>query len=211
MNKERFPLSWPEGRARTPEHRRVRSSFLRPFANVTSFSNRGHSMTEAVDLINGEVRRIGGSGLVISTNVRLRVDGLPYSGQAQPKDTGAAIYFSLKGKPVVFSCDRYNRVECNLYAIGKTIEATRAIERWGAATQEQSFRGFMALPERASGPDPYEMLGLRNDCTEEQLKNAYRDAAKKWHPDVPVTGNYRKWSEIQDAYNLVAQNLRKAA
>jgi hypothetical protein len=165
-------------------------------------------MTEAVNLITAEVRRLGGSGLIVSTNVKLRVDGLPYSGQSQPKDCGAAIYFSLKGKAVAFSCDKYDRVECNLYAIGLTIEATRGIERWGAATQEQSFRGFMALPERASGPDPYELLALRLDCTEEQLKDAYRIAAKKWHPDVPTTGSYAKWQQVQDAYNLVAQNLK---
>lgn len=175
------------------------------------WNNRGHSMSEAVELITNEVRRLGGVGLIVSSNVKLRIDGLPYSGQAQPKDTGAAIYFNLKGKPVTFACDAYDRVECNLYAIGKTIEATRAVERWGAATVEQSFRGFMALPEKASGPDPYELLGVRTGCSEDQLKSAYRELAKKFHPDVPETGSYAKWQQIQDAFNLVAQNLRGSA
>ncbi|HWN96167.1 MAG TPA: J domain-containing protein [Methylomirabilota bacterium] len=205
MNKERFPLSWPDGKPRTPEHRRERSRFRRP-----GYAWVGHSMSEAVDLITAEVRLLGGASSIVSSNVRLRVDGLPYSGQAQPKDQGAAIYFMLKGRPVVFACDKYNRVECNLFAIGKTIEATRAVERWGAASIEQSFRGFMALPEKASGPDPYELLGLKHGCTEDDLKAAYREAAKTFHPDVPVTGSYAKWQQIQDAHNLIAQNVTAA-
>lgn len=204
MNKERFPLSWPEGKPRTPEGRRHSSPFTRP----VRYSNRYHSMSEAVMLIENEARLLGGSGLIVSTNVRLRVDGLPYSGQAQPRDPGAAIYFTLKGKPIAFACDKFNRVECNLWSIGKTIEATRGIERWGSATQEQSFRGFMALPERASGPDPYELLELRPGCSEDALTAAYRRLAKRFHPDVPETGNYARWQQIQDAYNLVGQNVR---
>lgn len=168
-------------------------------------------MAEAVNLIEGEVRRMQGAGLIVSSNVKLRQDGLPYSGQAQPKDAGAAVYFSLKGRPVVFACDKYDRVECNLYAIGKTIEATRAVERWGAATLTQSFRGFMAIPEKTGGDDPYALLSLKPGCTEDELKAAYREAAKQWHPDVQGTGSYAKWQQIQDAYNLIAQNVRQAA
>lgn len=200
--KERFPLSWPDGKPRSKY--REDSRFSRPVA----WKNRKHSMSEAVDLIEGEVQRMGGTGLIVSSNIKLKQDGLPYSGQAQPLDTGAAVYFFLKQRPIVFACDKFNRVECNLWSIGKTIEATRGIERWGSASIEQSFRGFMALPERASGVDPYTVLGLSQRCTEDELKSAYRRLAAKYHPDVPETGSHAKWMEIQDAHNLISQNLR---
>lgn len=202
--KERYPLSWPAGKPRA-KHRED-SRFSRP----VSWNNRKHSMSEAVDLIESEVRRMGGIALVISSNVKLKQSGLPYSGQAQPEDTGAAVYFLLKQRPIVFACDKFNRVECNLWSIGKTIEATRSIERWGSASIEQSFRGFMAIPERAGGVDPYQILGIGQHCTEDDLRAAYRRLAAKYHPDVPGTGSHAKWMEIQDAHNLIGQNLKKS-
>jgi hypothetical protein len=204
MNKERFPLTWPDGKARTKSPQR--SPFRRP-----GYPWVGHSMSEAMDLIESNVRQMQGTNLIVSTNIKLRQDGLPYSGQAQPKDTGAAAYFTLKNKPISFSCDKYNRVECNLWSIGKTIEATRAIERWGSATIEQSFRGFMAIAEKTGGLDPYALLGVELDCTEDDLAAARNRLAKVYHPDIPITGSHAKWCEISDAYNLIAQNLRKPA
>lgn len=207
MNIERYPLTWPEGRPRRTAGERIRS----PFCRANTYPKVWHSLIEAVRFVQEEIARLeNSSDLIVSTNFKLRVDGLPYSGQAQPKDPGAAVYFKLNGKPVSFANDKYDRVECNLWAIGLTIEATRGIERWGAATQQQSFRGFLAIAEKTGGLDPYALLGLTPGCTEDELKAAYRKAASKYHPDVPLTGNHAKWCEIQDAHNLIAQNIRGA-
>ena len=35
--------------------------------------------------------------------------------------------------------------------------------------------------------DPYEVLGLKQGASEEEVKKAYKTLAKKYHPDV--TGN----------------------
>ena len=31
--------------------------------------------------------------------------------------------------------------------------------------------------------DPYKVLGISRDATDEQVKEAYREMAKKYHPD----------------------------
>jgi hypothetical protein len=54
-------------------------------------------MDEVTNHLINEIRRLGGDNAILSTNIKLRVDGLPYSNQAQPNDTGAAVYFNLKG------------------------------------------------------------------------------------------------------------------
>jgi hypothetical protein len=47
-----------------------------------------------VALLN-EIKLLGGRLPVISTNVRLRRDGLPYANDHVPDDKGAAVYFQF--------------------------------------------------------------------------------------------------------------------
>ena len=116
---EAFPLYWPEGWKRTA-YRRT-SAF-----KIAAFG-------KARDLLLAEIKRMGGTSIVLSTNISLRNDGLPYAGQRNPDDPGVAVYFLYKKRQMSFACDAYRKVEENAYAIAKTIEALRGIERWGAS------------------------------------------------------------------------------
>jgi len=134
---EAYPLYWPEGWKRT-EYRRG-SAF-----KIAAFG-------KARDLLLAEIRRMGGSNIVLSTNISLRNDGLPYAGQRNPYDPGVAVYFLHKKRQMSFACDAYRKVEENAYAIAKTIEALRGIERWGASDMmERAFSGFKALSAATS-------------------------------------------------------------
>ena len=63
--------------------------------------------------------------------------------------------------------------------------------------------------------DPYQVLGVPSTATDEEVKKAYRDLARKYHPD-----NYHdnpladlaqeRMKEINEAYETV-QSQRKAA
>jgi hypothetical protein len=52
--------------------------------------------------------------------------------------------------------------------------------------------------------DPYAVLGVRPGSGSEEIAAAYRDAAKRWHPDV-ASGDEaaRRMAEINAAYDLV--------
>ena len=53
--------------------------------------------------------------------------------------------------------------------------------------------------------DPYKVLGLTPDATDEQVKKAYRTLAKKYHPDLNP-GNKeaeQKMKEINEAYDRI--------
>ena len=53
--------------------------------------------------------------------------------------------------------------------------------------------------------DPYKVLGVSPDATEEEIKKAYRDLSKKYHPDLNP-GNEeaaKKMSEINSAYDMI--------
>lgn len=167
---EAYPLYWPEGWKRTPSWSRVRSRFRTSFA-------------VSRDFLVAEVKRLGGSQTVLSTNIRLRGDGLPYASEREPEDCGAAVYFTYKKNQMCFACDHYRTVKENLSAIGKTIEALRGMERWGASDMmERAFRGFAALPASA-GRDWWEVLQLRRDSPRAAIEANFRRLAIDRHPD----------------------------
>ena len=55
--------------------------------------------------------------------------------------------------------------------------------------------------------NPYEILGVRRDATDEQVKAAYRRRAKATHPDSG--GNPEAFSRVQKAYELLLDPVRR--
>lgn len=168
---EAYPLQWPVGypRSKSKEWSRFKCSF-----------------TSARDGILHEIRLLEGTRPVISTNIPIRKDGIPYSGFAQPKDTGVAVYFLLNGRDMVLACDRWIKIEDNLRAVEKAIEAMRGLDRWGVSDMlNRAFQGFTALPPP---PDPsfqawWHILGCSSDTPLGEVEGRYRTLAKNMHPD----------------------------
>lgn len=203
--KTRFPLCWPEGWTRTLSGLRERSRFRKQTG--TGF----RSMEEASQFLASELYRLGARNEILSTNVRLRIDGAPYSNLSQPTDPGAAVYFEFKKKPVSLACDKWNRVEDNIWAIACHIEALRGQERWGVGTMDQAFRGYMALPAigESSASDWWKTLGVPINASAAQVKEAYRILVKKHHPDKG--GDPELFNRIQRAMERFEQSVKQAA
>jgi hypothetical protein len=51
--------------------------------------------------------------------------------------------------------------------------------------------------------DPYAVLGVRPGAPDQDVAAAYRDAAKRWHPDRAGAEGGEKMAEINAAYDLV--------
>jgi DnaJ-like protein len=206
MIKEAYPLTWPAGWKRATEI--IRSKFGKKRAEGWGMNSL--SIDQATRFTLDEIKRLVGHSLsedtIISTNLKLRNDGLPYSGQRQPADQGVAIYFTMKlegnqAKQMVIACDQYDRIQDNIYAVGKTIEAMRAIERYGASDLlQRAFTGFQALPAGPAQRNWWDILLCKEDSSIETIKANYKSLAKEFHPDNQVTGNTGKFQEIQFAY-----------
>ncbi|MDQ0082870.1 hypothetical protein J2W35_003229 [Variovorax boronicumulans] len=172
-----YPLVWPTLRPRTADWKVERSNF-----------DRKRTLATARDMLINEVKLLRGAGLIISSNIPLRLDGLPRSGYAAPRDAGAAIYFKRDGQDMAFACDRWNRVEDNIYAIAKTIDALRSIARWGTGDMlKAAFTGFTALPAPiVAGMKRHwrDVLQFGNGApTRESITSRYRILASTAHPD----------------------------
>lgn len=167
---EAYPLHWPAGRPRTPRHLVTYSRF--------SPGNRA----QEVRLVRDELSRLGAKNVIVSTNVRLRLDGMPYSNDKAPDDQGVAVYFDYLGGQKCFACDRWETVAENLRAIFKSIEAIRGLDRWGSKDfVDAAFTGFAALPAPSAGKPWWEVLGVERDADEPAIRAAYRTRAKSLH------------------------------
>ena len=53
--------------------------------------------------------------------------------------------------------------------------------------------------------DPYSVLGLGRDATDEEVKQAYRRLAKKYHPDLNPGDQEaaRKMQQVNEAYDQI--------
>ncbi len=191
---QRFPLAWPVGWRRTSAGKRRRAAFTKwttsrqePVSGQPQVVRKGRPLTvsDAIQRLSGELSRLGARDELLSTNVALRLDGLPRSGQGEPQDPGAAVYFKFGGKPRCLASDRWDRVADNIAAIAQHIDALRRIDRYGVGTLDQAFAGYAALPPSAE--EWWLVLGVRRDAPLEAINEAFRDQAKKHHPDVGGT------------------------
>lgn len=185
------PLCWPHGWRRTPAHKRTRAKFIGKKGRWSDGAGyqapQGLSIEQGTQRILRELERMGIqiSTVIISSDLRLRQDGLPYSSQATSRlDQGVAVYWHDKGGTRCMAIDRYDRIADNLGAIAATIEAMRAIERHGGAEiLDRAFTGFLALPNPAADETPHAVLGVSESATESEVEYAYRRLAMQCHPD----------------------------
>lgn len=197
---EAYPLCWPVGRKRTDRWSRERARF------ETSFARARDEIVRQVRMLVG--RFAADKDLIISTNIALRRDGLPLASQRQPEDPGVAIYFTYKKRAMCFACDRWIKVEDNMQAIAKTIDALRGVARWGTGDMmEAAFTGFAALPSSVSVKGWREIFGYRPDArpSSDELTATYRNVRSQYHPDKG--GDASKFHAVQTAYDQAKQEL----
>lgn len=59
--------------------------------------------------------------------------------------------------------------------------------------------------------NPYEVLGVDKSATDSEIKKAFRDLSKKYHPDICKEENAdQKFKEINDAYSILSDPQKKA-
>jgi hypothetical protein len=171
----RTPLAWPAGLPRGRMRERSR------------FKTRTFAAAERELL--AELERMNAKQCVVSSSVVDR------SSQGTSGDPGVAVYFHRRDEAHVMACDTYDRASDNAYALAKTIEHLRGIERNGAASLgAQAFSAFRALPSSgkdASAPKARhwrEVLGVPAEIGNRELELElaelhYKRATAKAHPD----------------------------
>lgn len=170
--------------------------------------------TETLDLLEREVSHLGGTGLVIGVDVDesdLRLDGT-LRAKAKAASPAVEVAFDSQHGPMLYRADRYvSRYltqgpswQQNVRAVALTLSALRAVDRYGASSSGEQYRGYRQI---SAQPAPAhvvarseaelrarlaEIAGVQDTLpTMDLVRRARREA----HPDRG--GRVDLWHEVQ--------------
>lgn len=171
-----------------------------------------------------EIDLLGGRDIVLEVDVQerhIRNDGM-LRADAKAASPAVVVAFETRSHgPMLYRCDRYTRNwrasgsdwQENVRAIALTLEALRAVDRYGATETGQQYAGFKALPSgTAMGPSTSSHLtatdaqtrllaiaGLTSwPTTEAELTRAVTLAKRAAHPDRN-NGDHTTWRDLAEA------------
>lgn len=187
------PLQWA-GAQTPPSKRRPRWTFKA-------------SYSETLLLLDSELEKLGASELVLEADFReqdIRIDGQVRANARQPEFPGVRIAFDSKHGPLVYATDAYEFWQHNVRAIALSLQALRAVDRYGVTKRAEQYTGW-----RAIGTGPADavvttevardlLLALVGEVDGDNSNLAlYRRAVKIAHPDRG--GTRGAWDTLQQA------------
>lgn len=190
---------WP--REKTPAAER-----LSPYSFKASFES-------TLDLLQHELKMLYAHDAVVQAYFRpnqIRNDGWPFNAAA-PSEPGLVLTFYIDQDPFSYACDRYALWLHNLRAIALSLEALRAVDRYGTTSRGEQYQGFKALPPPADqvremqpeeaaafvaskvpGVDPLFLTSQKG-----LFDTIFKLAQRQLHPDAG--GSLQEFQKLQEA------------
>lgn len=199
-------------------------SFIGATPKVSSQFKASWSSTE--EMLKQEIAHLQSPGMadpVIMVDCEesdIRLDG-QLRANARPHSDAIAVAFESRSGPLMFQADRYNDLphlygsqmrhlwQHNVRAVALTLEALRAVDRYGATQTGQQYTGYrqitakgdaltreqaiLVLAEYGAPGVPPEHLNMEP----QSLLHIYSRARRKTHPDRG--GSAEAWHEVQAA------------
>lgn len=153
------------------------------------------SWSRILKLLTYELGRLGANAVVVKLDLEdrdIRHDGWPRS-NAKPVHPGVVIEWQIGEAWYRRAAEKYDHWHDNVYAVARTLEALRAVERWGAVSGEQYEGMRLELETPGSGEN-----AARN------LLDSYgglRAALRATHPDQG--GDPEEFRKVQEAREVL--------
>lgn len=183
------------------------------------------SYGETLLLLDHELASIRAKNVIVQAFFgagQLRGDGWPYA-NARPSESGVILSFTTSRGSFSFPCNRYLTYDDNLRAIALSLEALRAVDRYGVTQKAEQYQGWKQIEQATPGAsfrtreDAARFVAIKafgNDLNAGHVlinatarKLAYRNAAAALHPDNQNGGNHEEFVLLQKAMEI----LEKAA
>jgi hypothetical protein len=150
-------------------------------------------------LLDKETTALGARLVVIQADVteaEIRLDGM-LRARARPGFPGVKLSFDSRHGPLTYATDAYEHWQANVRAIALSLQALRAVDRYGVSKSGEQYRGWTALPAgspngQMSVDDAARLLAGYADAgvtaaavlTDAEVRRAaYRRASLRTHPD----------------------------
>lgn len=168
------------------------------------------SWNDTVKMLLTEAGHLGAPLVVVQVDADasdIRRDGM-LRARASVGFPGVKVSFESKHGPLTYATDVYSQWypaappgwQANLRAIALSLEALRAVDRYGATRSGEQYQGFTALSDKPAGHDDLTLkdaqlvfadaLGVTAASLAEEFRHGasvnrmYRVMARKHHPDV---------------------------
>lgn len=81
---------------------------------------------------------------------------------------------------------------------------------WNAKIPEKVLRKWFKQADTATPATYYGLLGIDQNATDQEVKKAYKRAARTWHPDICREPNAREMFEkVREAYDILGNTLQR--
>lgn len=172
--------------------------------------------SKTLTLLEREVTALAGEHLVIGVDITeqdLRLDGT-LRARARAETPAVEVAFTSKHGPMLYRCDRYRSRwasqgpdwQQNVRAIAKTLEALRAVDRYGAADSGEQYRGYRQIAATATveAQCPRKQLAkiAGIELTDETDKVLIANARRAAHPDRG--GSAEAWHAVEELVAALA-------
>jgi hypothetical protein len=202
-----LPDVWP-GRQRPDGWRPKRSPF-----QFKAWSRVERELLEEIGRVNGRDATIA---LDVRAPGQFKADG-GIRADARPVTSRVIVSFTRPdGKRLVFPCDAYGDWHDNVWAIRLSLEALRAVDRYGVTQGDRQYEGFAALPPaRFNGMTVDRARSVIADLTDVEpaalrfksvLTMAVQRARARTHPDREG-GSEEKFKEVETAARILESEL----
>jgi hypothetical protein len=174
---------------------------------------------DTLNLLEDELGKLRAKEIVLQAAISwedIRNDGWPKANAAF-RDAGIILTFETKDGPL-FPCDAYTHWQTNLRAIALSLEALRAVNRYGVTRRAEQYQGWKRIAPPSDQPfrtkeEAAHFIQLSSGSAVEfslssiihygvERQTAYRRAAAKLHPDNPG-GSHDAFVKLQAAITLL--------
>jgi hypothetical protein len=152
---------------------------------------------QTLDLLEYELGKLHASHVVIQiedpeTHKRMRNDGsITLPDKYWPTKPGVIINFESPKGNISMPCDRYRHWRDNLRAIALSLEALRAVDRYGVTRGNEQYKGWAQLEAPSSAGMAREsalqtiasILQAPRDAVDANQAAFIREARIRYHPD----------------------------
>lgn len=154
--------------------------------------------SDTLELLGREAGKLGARLVVIQVDVtegELRRDGM-LRANAKVGFPGVRVSFESRHGPLTYATDRYSGWQDNVRAVALSLEALRAVDRYGVSGSGEQYRGWTALEaephasvtveqaaEYIAAHAGADFIAADVFASPEWRAKAFRAAAGKLHPD----------------------------